>query len=296
MAGAWPCTYTAPGGSKTVTVGSTGYNVQPNFVCSGIAEYGPSFIPLLTSITYADGSSYQITYEDTLGFAGSKTGRIASVTLPTGGSISYSYSGGSNGRGIFCDGTTAGFTRTVNDGTSSFQDIYSIVQNGDGTSVTHVIHNNPSPQPADETVINFNGGFETLRTIYQGPSVGGTVLRTIQTCYNNVTNCNAPYTISTPITAPDVYTNLGAVTSRVYTTYNTYGLPTEIDGYDFAGNPLKKTLISYATNLGNIVDRPASVTVKDGSNNILADTEYRYDEYGLVSNTPPVPQHGDPPQ
>ncbi len=294
-------TYPAPppGGSKTISVGYTNYNVQTNFGCSGIAEYGPIALSLPTSITYPDGSSYQITYEDTPGFP-SKTGRIASATLPTGGTISYSYWGGGGGQhGLFCDGTTAAITRTVNDGSNSFQNAYWIAQNSDGTSTTHAF---TYPQN-DETVINFSGVHELQRKIYQGPSSTGTLLKTVFTCYNNDPTCSATSTVSTPITARDVYTNVGAVTSRVYATYNTYGLPTEIDGYDFTSttwvNPLKKTIISYATNLGNIVDRPSSVTVKDGNNNTLAQTNYGYDENSLVStasNNPQVQQHGAPPQ
>src|SRR5260370_21161400 len=108
--------------------------MQTKFGSPGIVDYAATFVPLLTSITYPDNSSYQITYEDTPGFAGNKTGRIASVTLPTGGTISYSYSGGSNGRGIYCDGVTSGITRTINDGTNTFQQKYSVTENSHGTT------------------------------------------------------------------------------------------------------------------------------------------------------------------
>src|SRR5579859_7982642 len=290
-------TYTAPGGSKTITVSYTGYNVQTNFGCSGIAEYGPAFIPMLTSITYPDGSSYQITYEATPGFAGNVTGRMASVTLPTGGSISYSYSGGCNG--IDSDGRTAKLTRTLNDGANSNTWQY-WTSSAPGQSFMLDPQNN-------ETDLNFSGVYETQRQMYQGrPSSGGTLLETVTTCYNNDPSCSASSTVTPPIAVRDVYSNVGAgVTSRVKTTYDSggLGLPVEIDNYDFTsttwGNPLKKMLITYASNLGTIVDRPNSVTVEDGNNNILADTEYRYDEFGLVSttsNSPSVPQHGNSPQ
>src|SRR5579859_8138073 len=290
-------TYTAPGGSKTISVSYTGYNVQTNFGCSGILDYPATFIPLLTSITYPDGSSYQITYEATPGFAGNVTGRMASVTLPTGGSISYSYSGGCNG--IDSDGRTAKLTRTLNDGANSNTWQY-WTSSAPGQSFMLDPQNN-------ETDLNFSGVYETQLQMYQGrPSSGGTLLETVTTCYNNDPSCSASSTVTPPIAVRDVYSNVGAgVTSRVKTTYDSggLGLPVEIDNYDFTsttwGNALKKMLITYASNLGTIVDRPNSVTVEDGNNNILADTEYRYDEYGLVStasNNPPVPQHGNSPQ
>jgi len=289
-------TYTAPGGSKTISVSYTGYNVQTNFGCPTILDYPATFIPLLTSITYPDQSSYQITYEDTPGYPGSKTGRISQVTLPTGGTISYSYPSGCNG--IHSDGSTTALTRTVNDGTNSYTWQYST---SIGPSQTFVL----DPQ-GNETDINFPGIYETQRQIYSGrPSTGGTLLETVLTCYDNDPNCSASSIVSGSITVRDVRTTLNTMTSRVKTTYDSsgMGLPVEIDNYDFTGstwgNPLKKTLITYATNLGNIVGRPNSVTVEDGNNNVLADTEYRYDEYGLqstASNNPPVPQHGNSPQ
>ncbi len=48
------------------------------------------------------------------------TGRISSISLPTGGTISYTYSGGTNGTGVWCqDGSYAKVTR-VSDVTTTF--------------------------------------------------------------------------------------------------------------------------------------------------------------------------------
>src|SRR5579859_1361251 len=68
--GPYPTSYTVrtPGGSSAATnISYASYNVQTNFGCSGIAEYGPTSVPLLSTITYPDGSSYQFTYEPTPG-------------------------------------------------------------------------------------------------------------------------------------------------------------------------------------------------------------------------------------
>ena len=75
---------------------------------------------LVSSIDLPDGASYQITYEGTPGFSGDvTTGRIASVKLPTGGTITYSYSGANNG--ITCaDGSAATLTRATPDGTWTY--------------------------------------------------------------------------------------------------------------------------------------------------------------------------------
>jgi RHS repeat-associated protein len=299
-------TYQAPGGPKSVSIGYTPYFIRTNFGCPGVVE-GPAAglgitepMSLITSITYPDGSFYQFAYEDTPGFPGAKTGRIAQITLPTGGTISYTYTGGDTGQGVFCDGSPAGLTRTVNDGSKSFQTVYSISFNNDGTSTTHVTN----PQ-GDETLTKFAGIFEVSRQVFQGPASGGVQLLSTQTCYNNDPTCN-PANVGVPIIARDTYTYLGALTSRVKTTYDSagLGLPIEEDDYDWSSTgsfpaPVRKTIRIYNNTLGNIVDRPATVVVKDGSDNVLADTEYRYDEYDMVStasNSPPVPQHGNPPQ
>jgi hypothetical protein len=108
-------TYNTTGSSPgTASYDATyaGYTVQTAFGCAGIGEYGPTATSLVNRVTLPDGSFYAFTYEPTPGNSGSVTGRIASITLPAGGTINYAYSGGSNG--IECnDGSTAGLTRTI---------------------------------------------------------------------------------------------------------------------------------------------------------------------------------------
>ena len=54
------------------------------------------------------------------GSATTTTGRLAQITLPTGGTIKYVYSGGENNSGINTDGSYATVTRTTSDGTTTF--------------------------------------------------------------------------------------------------------------------------------------------------------------------------------
>jgi len=74
----------------------------------------------VTSLTFADGSSLGIGWETASGITNPKggpyyTGRISSITLPSGGQITYNYSGGTGG--INCtDGTPNTMTRTTPDG------------------------------------------------------------------------------------------------------------------------------------------------------------------------------------
>jgi len=93
IAGSSPTTFTykAPsGGNAVYTANYTSKTVETHFGCSGIAEFGPTAESLLTSITLPDGSAYTFTYEETTpGMTSPVTGRLASITLPTGGIISY---------------------------------------------------------------------------------------------------------------------------------------------------------------------------------------------------------------
>ncbi|MBS1800836.1 MAG: hypothetical protein JSS95_13555, partial [Acidobacteria bacterium] len=106
--------------TANATVSYVTYTVQTNFGCSGIGEYGPLANDLVDRITLADGTFYQFSYENTSGVSGAVTGRLASVTLPTGGTINYSYSGGCNGNGLNADGTTGSLSRVTTDGTRTY--------------------------------------------------------------------------------------------------------------------------------------------------------------------------------
>jgi hypothetical protein len=113
-------TYTAPTGSTHYTMNYQPYTVATDFGIGGITEYPKTAISLVDNIQLPDGSSYKFTYEKTPGSCQPipptttcVTARIASVTLPTGGQISYSYIGVNNG--IESDGSTAGLSRTTPD-------------------------------------------------------------------------------------------------------------------------------------------------------------------------------------
>src|SRR5207302_2345137 len=59
--------------------------------------------------------------------------------------------------------------------------------------------------------------------------------------------------------------------------------------FDFGTVLISDTSTTYAS-LGNILDKPSSVVVKDASNNVVAQTTYTYDE-GTVTGTSGTPQH-----
>ena len=267
--------YNSSGEQVSVVVKYTTKAVRSNFGCAGITEYQPANVPLVTGIDLPDDTNYAFTYEPTPGYPAYVTGRLASVTLPTGGTISYTYLGGSNG--ITCsDGSTATLRRYTPDTGSNYWQ-YAHTENGSAWTTTIT-----DPQ-SNQTVLNFQGIYETQRRIYQGAS---TLLETVDTCYNGASIPCTGTAITLPITNRTTQVTFpGLSPSKTYTTYNSYGLPTETDDYNYGPTLVRKTLITYNTSLysSNIYDRPSDIQVKDSGNNVKAHSTYRYDSHGNLT-------------
>jgi RHS repeat-associated protein len=291
------------GNAQTVTISYLiPATIQSNFGCSAISEYPATayYLQVPTKISYPDGTTEQFTYEPTPGNASSTTGRIASITLRTGGTINFTYTGGSNG--INCaDATTAGLTIQTADGTWTLQHTPGTA----GASTTTVI----DPK-GNKMVLSFQGGFETQRQIYQVNGANFVLLDTILTCYNsNKTNCaGITSTPKFPITELTVFQVLPNQQENEQDTFfdRNSQLQTELDEYDFGNNQpgalLRKTLIAYAALGNNITGKAQSVTVcsppgtdaacngATTSGTKVAQTIFGYDE-GTLTATSNLPQH-----
>lgn len=312
-------TYTAPSGANAVyTIGYTNYTVRTWFQVQNISEYGPQLQPLVQYIALPDGTQYKFAYEPTpsgasctplQGSTSCVTGRLASVTIPTGGEIEYSYSGGPSGSGIEIDGTTAGLTRMLTPG-GTWTYARTTTPTPPTTTVTDPAGNN--------TVIDFGGVYETQRQTYQGAissqlcsqsATNNCLLSTVITCYNgNSPASNCPTGVpQLPITERTIYTylpNSSGLQSSTDIHYDGSGLGTVLEvatwGYGSGqlGNLLSQTYIVYGSYSGgscsalgnNISNEPCTVTVEDGSSNVLSKTTYTYDQ-GTPQPTSGTPQH-----
>jgi RHS repeat-associated protein len=265
------------------------YTVQTNFQCSGITEYGATNIDLMDHITLADavGSTYSFTYEATPGVSGAVTGRLASITLPTGGTINYSYSGGcsSSGTGINADGTVGSLTRATSDGTRQYTRS-SVNANATNT----ILQDEKGNQILYQFTINGGFFFETHRQAYQG-SIGATPLMDLATCYSNtpyvvnLTNCDG-MAISLPINSTTSYISYNGGTALQ--AFAEFGVTSPVlTGTSFFvnGSTLGYSNISYYT-LGGV----SGVASYDGSSNLIAQTTYGYDETTPLT-TSGIPQH-----
>ena len=159
--------------------------------CPGIPNPTSSGYPSssgyrVSSIALPDGTSYGFTYEPVLG-------RPQTITLPTGGQISYNWNGPN--AGISClDGGSSGFTKTTQDGVWTYARSYSSTTQVWTTTVTDPL--------GDQTVYTFGSSattypagtplpaYEIQRKVYQKVSASQVLLKTVVTCYNgNFTNC-----------------------------------------------------------------------------------------------------------
>ena len=282
--------YTSPAApNASYVMHFTNKTLRTYFRCAGpVADYGPvANTPLVTDITLPDNTKYQFTYEPSNdpNNPGSVTGRIASVTLPTGGTITYQYSGGTNG--INCaDGAPATMTRITNSGGAW------VYTRNSASPVTTTV-TDPTPQ-ANQTEIKFQGVYPTQVKAFQG-STSGTLLRTTITCYNGVsvgTPGNCPTSSFTlPITRTSVFTYLpdsSGLQAEVNSLFDGFGLVNRVEEYDYgsaAVGALKRTTITtYTGGMSNgIVDRPSGVVIQDGGVT-KASTSYGYDETAVTSS------------
>jgi len=284
-------TYTSPSGNKAYSLNYSPQNVWTSFGC-GIGEYQATNVSMVSSIGLPDGTEYTFTYEQNTSHSGYITGRLASVKLPTGGTISYTYTGANSG--IVCaDGSTLGLSRTTPDSSTAWT--YS--RSGSGSTWTTTV----TDPLTNETIVDFekdnsttnptSNFFETQRVVKDGSNT----LSTTITCYNGV-NVGTPSScyntaVTSPIARATVFhylpTSSGSQ-SETDTDYNSNGLVTDVYDYDYltgsVGGLLRHTHIAYAT-LGNgIVDRPSSASTYDGGGSLKANTQYTYDEGSVTAS------------
>ena len=273
--------YAAPNGTATFTVKYTAYTVQTKFGCTSpaVSEYGPKSMNLVSEIDLPDGSKYLFDYENTPNDTHTpryRTGRISSVTLPTGGTTTYTYTNGNftsgASGGIVCaDGSAAGLVRTTNPGGQ-----WTYNRGGTAPSYTTTI-TDPLNQ---QTFLQFerdNGYyltgwmFETQRKVY---SASSSLLQTMSTCYNGNTSCTPTSAVSAPITQRNVTSQFGTSGLQglqVYS-YDSYGNPTKEVDYDYkSGTPatiLRSVVTSYQTfnnSYTGSYERPQQITICNGT-------------------------------
>ncbi len=300
-----PTTYAyfdANGNSQQFISTPATYTFATNFGCAGMQEGGSETIWLPVSISTPTGV-YSFAYEQTPGYgSGYTTGRLAKITYPSGGSISYTYSGGNNG--INCaSGVVPKLTVTVNDNNGNIKTWTYTNSNNSSTAGSFTV---TVQDPANNcTVYSFSGEYQTQQQVYQGAVAPANLLLTQATCYNaKFTNCAAPSLIpSLPFLQTDVYTSYnGGPSNLVETKFDTYGNTIEVKQYDFgaamppSGNPVFDTLTYYGQSWNGtsctaypssiyIFNTPCYSYTKNSSGATVAQTQITYSNTGHPTST-----------
>jgi RHS repeat-associated protein len=300
--------------SQSFTTVYSTYTVQTAFDCPNVPDEPPSSMSLPSSITTPTGT-ITFTYETTPGDKHNPhyvTGRLAGIGYLNGGSVSYTYSGGSNNSGITCGSpqVVPTLTRTVNDGLGNVSTwTYKNSWNGNiATSVQNFTVTETDPAQ-NQTLYNFSSEVQTQVQYFQGAATG-TPLKTVVTCYGghntSRSSCVSPTTTiilsGQSANQTDVYTYLGSSSSPslVETQRDSLFDVTAIKNYDFgatfppSGTPISTTTITYdypsasggaypCGTLSNPYIRaghPCSVTTTNSSGTIVSQTNYAYNSTG----------------
>lgn len=294
--------YDSNGNLQNIVVTYTSVPVQTN-ACqfSGadtcVEKSGTSLLP--GTIALPNGTSYVFSYVP------NSYGQPSSVTLPTGGQISWTWNPPVDQSGPIL----ASRTETVGGVSNTWR--YNIVPvnyaivtdpyGNDTKSVFTVVNYGftdpawPTPEvyyPPDPPV------FETSKQYFQGSASTGTLIKTIQTAYSGAGGTVVPTSVTTTwnqtnqvskvVTSWDSYPDNSNNSALANTGNITWMNPTQRLEYDWgSGAPgalLRETDYGYLhlangtyANL-NIADRPTSKTIKNGSGTTVAQTLWNYDD------------------
>jgi len=285
----------------TTTVGAEIATIKTDFACSqGHSEGNYSGI-LPTLITLPNGQQYTFTYESTPGNSFATTGRLQSVTLPTGGSVQYTYPGPNDG--VTCTpeaspssnanqkpDQTNSLSRTIGNGSKTLSQTYSWVRQSGSTVQSTLV---TSATPADshvssKRVVTLNN---LVTTDQQFDNAGTTVLRTYVTTLSSQ---------GTPVSTVNILEDSQTESETDYTWHLT-GLPLTQTDYDFglgSHGPLIRTtnwvyLPGSAYTAKNILDRVTDKTVSDSTGKIVSRTHTDFDQNAFTTCPTGVLGHDD---
>ena len=264
-------------------------------------------LTLPQTITLPSGATYQFTYVP------AAYGQPSSVTLPTGGQISWGWGAplGPGGPVVTSRTETANsvsHTRKYSYATTGTPPYLRItadtVTDVIGTSGNDTVYTfSPLANPVDE------------EDDYQGSSSGGTFVRKVLTGYTTINGGGLyPVNLPTSITTTwvpqgiskqvqtDYYKYLVWTSSLGSQLYATWRNPTEIREYDYTSALIRSTDYAYLHNnpsspyfSANIADRPYQKLVFAGSSTtgaLTEQTKYQYDTTSLTSTShTPAPNH-----
>jgi RHS repeat-associated protein len=276
----------AQGTRTNVAVTTTTVSANTAFGESGVTECQTNCtVNAIQSIAFDDGTSYSFTYD-----SGTSSGNFAELTsmkLRTGATVSYGYTTFVDGLG---NATRWLSSKSVGSDAWSFtpqsqgqtaQQVMVIYPASVGGGVTYGFSLNNGAWMSEATYVDTNGAVLYLTNTWD----------TSQSC--PYSGCSGSAYVRKLTTKTQFPGGLAKTVTNFYNSAQT-GQISEIDESDYStGTPpiLRKTLFSYAP-LNNTVSKPSQVTIEDGSNNMVSQVKYTYDESQYLTGTSGTVQHG----
>ena len=282
------------GNTQTVTLGVVSEPTKTNFSCSGIPNFPLQNISTVNSITFADQTTESWTFNPTYGYPADTDGRLSKITLPTGGTVQFTY--GSAQNNIDCTYWTSDtITKVLGNGDTT---TYTLSYTG-GTPPTAITNTVINPGK-NKTVYTFSGS-QLITSIVHYLGSASTTLDTTTYCYNALFSVCSPTSSGSPtlpITEVIVYHKLTGQTnySATDTKFDGTGNMTYSAQYDVgASSPTWTKTVTYGTctsncssasagitQLTNILNLPGKiVTTQNGST--VAQSNFAYNSTGRLT-------------
>ncbi|MFY9531631.1 MAG: RHS repeat-associated core domain-containing protein [Candidatus Acidiferrales bacterium] len=291
------------GSTSTYTVTTESIAVSTNFGQSGATEYSGN-ITAVQSIQLPDGTSYQFGYDS--GSTAGHYGELTSVTLPTSGQITYSYTKFTDAAGnanewlntYVAGGGTWKFTPSTcgscPSGFSGCQQVTGLKPSGDNVVYTFGLN---------------NGAWKSQAQYYTGSVSSANLVKAVAVTWNTSNSCQPSCPGSQDIQKMSETTTLPStgttsVNRTIQYTYDSVSDSnvTKISEWKFytgslPSAPDRVTSISYNTSSNytskNIINLPTTITVTNGAGTTqYKQTKIAYDSTALTSVTG-TSQHDD---
>ncbi len=286
---------------SSVTVTTTTISVSTAFGQSGVTEYSGT-LTVIQKITLPDNTFYQFGYDS--------YGEINSITLPTGGQITYGYT---NFQDSFGNKNRWATSRTSGGGTWNYTpQVISTCGSGQVGCQQNVTITKPS---GDNAVYSFtlnNGAWESQVQHFTGAVSSLNLIATVTKAWDfsqgcQPTPCTGASNIRTLKLAMTLPTPVGSSTKKTELSYadtNTMNVSVVKEWKFYAGasptfpaNPDRETDLTFHGVFGNnIANRVLTSTTKDGGGNVLTQSSFTYDDSGALLNSSPatgITQHDD---
>jgi len=297
------------GTTSQIKVTTTTVNVNTSFGVSGVTDFSGSFTAI-SSIQLPDNTSYQFTYDS--GTTVGHYGLLASMTIPTGGVVSYTYTnftdafGGVN-RWIQLRSISGGgnwiyspsvVTSCAQGQVGCQQKVTVAKPSGDNSVYTFTMNNGAwMSQRQDYTgvvsapnlISTTSQTWDFSQSCAPTPCTGASNIRVLTTTKTLPTPGSSSITSQTVMTYAD--TNTPNLASAKAWKFYPGSAPT------FPAIPDRESDYTYQASFGaNILNRVTQIVTKDNTGAVVAQTNFSYDDAGTLQNTTPstgIPEHDD---